>query len=101
MKKRILCTLIFSLLVLTACSSKTTNSTPDEITPTTIIETKVKETVRETSVVIEKSTKPTEAETVVVTTKTDHKNEVESVERVEETKAPLRISSTQRIRSWI
>ena len=88
MKKRILCTLIFSLLVLTACSSKTTNSTPDEITPTTIIETKVKETVRETSVVIEKSTKPTEAETVVVTTKTDHKNEVEIVDRAEEAKAP-------------
>ena len=39
MNKRIICTLIFSLLVLTACSSETPNTTPDEITPTAIIET--------------------------------------------------------------
>ena len=48
MKKRILCTLIFSLLVLTACSSETPNTTPDEITPTAIVETQAEETVRET-----------------------------------------------------
>ena len=43
MKKKILYTLIFSLLVLTACSSDTTNTTPDEITPTTIVETQAEE----------------------------------------------------------
>ncbi len=48
MKKRILCTLLFSLLVLTACSSETPNTTPDEITPTAIVETQAEETVRET-----------------------------------------------------
>ena len=90
MKKRILCTLIFSLLVLTACSSKTTNSTPDEITPTTIIETKVKETVRETSTVTEKLTEPAEVETVLATTKTEQQVVTEFSERTEETRAPAR-----------
>lgn len=88
MKKRILCTLIFSLLVLTACSSETPNATPDEITPTTIVETKVEETVRETVAQTEKSTESAEAETVVVTTKIEQQAEVEIVEQAEATKAP-------------
>ena len=88
MKKRILYTLIFSLLVLTACSSDTPNATPDEITPTTIVETQAEETVRETVALTEKPTESTEAETVVATTKTDQQAEVEIVEHVEETKAP-------------
>ena len=88
MKKRILCTLIFSLLVLTACSSDTPNATPDEIIPTAIVETKVEETVRETVAQTEKSTESAEAETVVVTTKIEQQAEVEIVERVEKTKAP-------------
>ena len=87
MKKRILCTLIFSLLVLTACSSDTPNATPDGITPTTIVETQSKETVKETTVSTEKTTEPTEFETVVVTTKIEQQSEVEIVERVEETKS--------------
>ena len=36
MRKRILSTLILSMLVLTACSSETPNTTPDEITPTAV-----------------------------------------------------------------
>ncbi|MBE6824759.1 MAG: hypothetical protein E7513_05375 [Ruminococcaceae bacterium] len=88
MKKRILCTLIFSLLVLTACSSETPKATPDEITPSAIVETKVEETVRETVAQTEKSTESAEAETVVVTTKIEQQAEVEIVERAEETKAP-------------
>ena len=88
MKKRILCTLIFSLLVLTACSSETPNTTPDEITPTAIVETKVEETVRETVAQTEKSTESAEAETVVVTTKIEQQSEVEIVEQAEATKAP-------------
>ena len=88
MKKRILCTLIFSLLVLTACSSETPKATPDEITPSAIVETKVKETVRETSTATEISTESAEAETVIATAKIEQQAEVESVERVEETKAP-------------
>ena len=87
MKKRILCTLIFSLLVLTACSSETPNATPTEVTPTAVVETQAEETVRETSVVTEKSTEPTEAETIIDTTKTEQQAEVEIVERAEETKA--------------
>ena len=87
MKKRILFTLILSLLVLTACSSDTPNATPDEITPTTIVETQSKETVKETTVSTEKTTEPTEFETVVVTTKTEQQSEVKIVERVEETKS--------------
>ena len=87
MKKRILCTLIFSLLVLTACSSETSNATPDEITPTAIVETKVEETVSETVAPTENSTEPTEVKTVVATTKTEQQSEVEIAERVEETKA--------------
>ncbi|MBQ8539232.1 MAG: hypothetical protein IJ433_06235 [Ruminococcus sp.] len=87
MKQRILCTLIFSLLVCTACSSETPNTTPDEITPTAIIETQAEETVRETVAPTEKSTKPTEAETLIATTKIDQQAEVEIVERAEETKA--------------
>ena len=42
MKKIILCTLIFSLLVLTACSSgEMINATLDEITPTAIVESRI------------------------------------------------------------
>ena len=88
MKKRILCTLIFSLLVLTACSSETPKATPDEITPSAIVETEVKETVRETSTVTEKLTEPAEVETVLATTKTEQQNEVEIVKRAEKTKVP-------------
>ena len=84
MKNRILCTLIFSLIVLTACSSETPNATPDEIEPSVIIETKVEETVAPT----EKTTESIEAETVVATTKTEHQAEVVIVEQVEETQAP-------------
>ena len=92
MKKRILCTLIFSLLVLTACSSgEMINATPDEITPTAIIETKVKETVRETSAVTEKLTELTEIETVRSTAKTEQRVEVEIVEQAEATKAPAQV----------
>lgn len=89
MKKRILCTLIFSLLVLTACSSgETAKATPNEITPTTIVETQAEETVRETTAETQKLTKPTEAENVVATTKVEHQAEIVIVEQVEETKAP-------------
>ena len=94
MKKRILCTLIFSLLVLTACSSETPKATPDEITPSAIVETKVEETVRETVAPTEKSTKPTEAETVLATTKTEQQVEVEIVEQAEATKAPAQAHKT-------
>ncbi|MBQ7964517.1 MAG: hypothetical protein IJ331_00375, partial [Ruminococcus sp.] len=88
MKKRILCTLIFSLLMLTACSSDTPNATPDEITPTAIVETQAIEAVIETVAQTEKSTESAEAETVVVTTKIEQQAEVEIVERAEATKAP-------------
>ena len=88
MKKRVLCTLIFSLLVLTACSSDTPNATPDEITPTTIVETQAVEAVIETVAPTEKSTEPTEAETLIATTKTDQQAEVKIVERAEEMKDP-------------
>ena len=100
MKKRILCTLIFSLLVFTACSSKTPNTTPDELTPTAIVETQAEETVRETVAPTEKSTEPTEVETVVATTKTEQQTEVEIVERVDETQAPAPAQkSTQKLAS--
>lgn len=90
MKKRIICTLIFILLMLTACnSSETSKATPEEITPTAIVETQSKETVRETSVVTETFTEPAEVETVIATTKTEQQVEVEIVERAEETKAPV------------
>lgn len=88
MKKRILCTLIFSLLVLTACSSETQNATPDEITPSAIVETKVEETVRETVAPTEKLTEPAEVETVLATTKTEQEVVTEFSERTEETRAP-------------
>ncbi len=88
MKKRILCTLIFSLLVLTACSSETPNTTPDEITPTAIVETQAEETIQQTTVATEKLTEPTEVETVVDTNETEQQVEVEIVEQVEETQAP-------------
>ena len=88
MKKRILCTLIFSLLVLTACSSNTPNATPDEITPTAIVRTQAEKTVSETVVATEKHTAPTEAQTVVVTTESEQQAEVEIIEWVEKTKAP-------------
>ena len=88
MKKRILCTLIFSLLVLTACSSDTPNATPDEITPTAIVRTQAEKTVSETVVATEKHTAPTEAQTVGVTTESEQQAEVEIIEWVEKTKAP-------------
>ena len=88
MKKRILCTLIFSLLVLTACSSDTPNATPDEITPTAIVRTQTEKTVRETVAPIEKLTEPTEVETVIYTTKTEQQAEVVIVEQVDETQTP-------------
>ncbi len=82
MKKRILCTLIFSLLVLTACSGETPNATPDEIAPTAIVETKVEETVNETVAQTEESTEPTEAET-------EQQVATEITERAGKTKAPV------------
>ena len=89
MKKRIIYTLIFSLLVLTACSSETPKATPDEITPTAIVETQAQETIQRTTAPTEKLTEPAEAETVIATAKIEQQAEVESVERVEETKAPV------------
>ena len=88
MKQRILCTLIFSLLVFTACSSETPNTTPDEITPTAIVETQAEETVRETVAPTEIPTESAEVKTVIATTKKEQKAEVEIVERAEESKAP-------------
>ena len=88
MKKRIICTLIFSLLVLTACSSETPNATPDEITPTAIVRTQTEKTVSETVVATEKHTAPTEVETVVVTNETEQRIEAKIKEHVEETQAP-------------
>ena len=89
MKKRIICTLIFSLLVLTACSSETPNATPDEITPTAIVRTQTEKTVSETVVATEKHTAPTEVETVVVTNETEQRIEAKIKEHVEETQAPV------------
>ena len=94
MKKRILCTLILSLLVLTACSSETPNATHDEITPSAIVETQAEETIQQTTVAIEKSTEPTEAEIVVATIKTEQQIEVEIVERVDEIKDPVPAEKT-------
>lgn len=94
MKKRILCTLIFSLLVLTACSNKIPNATPDEITPTAIVRTQTEKTVSETVVATEKHTAPTEAQTVVVTTDSEQQVEIEIVEQVEESKAPAQAQKT-------
>ena len=88
MKKRILCTLIFSLLVLTACSSETPNATPDEITPTAIVRTQTEKTVSETVVATEKHTAPTEAQTFVDTNETEHQVEAEIIEHVDEAQAP-------------
>ena len=88
MKKRILCTLIFSLFVLTACSKETPNATPDESTPTAIVRTQTEKTVSDTVVATEKYTAPTEAETVGVTIETEQQVEVKIVEQVEKTKAP-------------
>ena len=88
MKKRILCTLIFSVLVLTACSKETPNATPDESTPTAIVRTQAEKTVSDTVVATEKYTAPTEAETVGVTIETEQQVEVKIVEQVEKTKAP-------------
>ena len=89
MKKRILCTLIFSLFVLTACSKETPNATPDESTPTAIVGTKVEDTVRETVAQTEKSTESDEAETVVDTNETEHQVEAKIMEHVDESKAPV------------
>ena len=94
MKKRILCTLIFSVLVLTACSKETPNATPDEITPTAIVRTQTEKTVSETVVATEKHTAPTEAQTVVVTTDSEQQVEIEIVEQVEESKAPAPAQKT-------
>ena len=94
MKKRILCTLILSLLVLTACSNDTPKETLDEITPTAIVETQAEETIQQTTVAIEKSTEPTEAEIVVATIKTEQQIEVEIVERVDEIKDPVPAEKT-------
>ena len=94
MKKRILCTLIFSLLVLTACSSDTPNATPDEITPTAIVEMQPEETVQQTTALIEKPTEPTEVETVIYTAKTEQQAEVEIIERAEEPKSPAQAQKT-------
>ena len=85
MKKRILCTLIFSLLVLTACSSETPNATPDEITSSAIVETQAIETVIETVAPTEIPTESPEAETVVVTNETEQQVEDKIVERAEKT----------------
>ena len=86
MKKRILFTLIFSLLVLTACSSETPNATPTEVTPTAIVETQAVEAVIETVVLTEIPTESAEAETVVVTNKTEQQVATEITEHTEETK---------------
>ena len=94
MKKRILCTLIFSLLVLTACSSKIPNTTPDEITPSAIVETQAVEAVIETVAPTGKSTEPTEVETLIATTKKEQKAEVEIVERADEIKDPVPAEKT-------
>ena len=94
MKKRILCTLLFSLLVLTACSSKTPNAALNEITPTVIVRIQTEKTVSETVVATEKHTAPTEAETVGVTIKTEQQAEVEILEQAEETKAPAPAQKT-------
>jgi hypothetical protein len=81
--------------VLTACSSgETTSATPDEFTPTTIVETQAEETVSETVVATEKHTAPTEAQTVVVTTDSEQQVEIEIVEQVEESKAPAPTQKT-------
>lgn len=88
MKKRILCTLIFSLLVLTACSSETPKATPDEITPTAIVETQAQETIQRTTAPTEIPTETTEAEMIIATTKTEQQAEAEILEQVEESKAP-------------
>ena len=93
MKKRILCTLIFSLLVLTSCSSDTPNATPNESTPTAIVRTQAKKTVSETVVATEKYTAPTETETVGVTTESEQQVEIEIVEQIEESKAPHLLKS--------
>ena len=94
MKNSILCTLIFSLLVLTACSKETPNATPDEITPIAIVRTQTEKTVSETVVATEKHTAPTEAQTVVVTTDSEQQVEIEIVEQVEESKAPAPTQKT-------
>ena len=94
MKKRIICTLIFSLLVLTACSSDTPNATPDESTPTAIVRTQTVETVNETVTPTEKSTEPTEAETVGVTIETEQEVEAEIIEHVDEAQAPAPAQKT-------
>ena len=94
MKKIILCTLIFSLLVLTACSSETPNATPDEITPIVIVRTQTVETVNETVTPTEKSTESAEAETLIATTKTEQQNEVEIVKRAEEPESPAQAQKT-------
>ena len=95
MKKRILCTIIFSLLVLTACNSiETTNVTPDEITPTAIVETQAIETVIETVAPTEIPTESAEVETVIATTKTEQQVKVKIVEQVEKTKAPAPAQKT-------
>ena len=86
MKKRILCTLIFSLLMLTACSGDTPNTTPDEVTPTAIVETQAEETIQQTTAPTEKQTESTEVETVVTTAKKEQQVATKITEHTEETK---------------
>lgn len=93
MKKKILCTIIFSLLVLTACSSgEKTIATLDEVVPTKVVETQAKETIYLT-VTTERSTEPTEVETVVATEKVEPKTVVEEkvqpTEKVEKKTQPI------------
>lgn len=84
MKKKILCTIIFSLLVLTACSSgEKTIATLDEVVPTKVVETQAKETIYLT-VTTERSAEPTEVETEVATEKVEQKTEVEIIEEISE-----------------
>lgn len=93
MKKKILCTIIFSLLVLTACSSgEKTIATLDEVVPAKVVETQAKETIYLT-VTTERSTEPTEVETVVATEKVEPKTVVEEkvqpTEKVEKKTQPI------------
>lgn len=93
MKNKILCAIIFSLLVLTACGkSETVTATPDEVAPTKIVQTQVKETSAPTVIETEKATELTEAEAVVATEKVEEKTvveeKVEPTERVEKKTQP-------------
>ena len=85
MKKKILCTIIFSLLVFTACGkSETVTATPDEIAPTKIVETQAEETIYLPVTTTEKSTEPTGSETEIATEKVEQKIDVKTYEEVVE-----------------